>query len=60
MMDELGEKVGKDPLEIRLQNGFKDGAVTATQQKLTHKVSLMEVLTKATEAGGLPKQVEEV
>ena len=30
MMDELGEKVGKDPLEIRLQNGFKDGAVTAT------------------------------
>jgi CO/xanthine dehydrogenase Mo-binding subunit len=50
MMDELAEKVGKDPLEIRLQNGFKDGAVTATQQKLTHKVSLMEVLTKATEA----------
>jgi CO/xanthine dehydrogenase Mo-binding subunit len=50
MMDELGEKVGKDPLEIRMQNGFKDGAVTATQQKLTHKVSLMEVLTKATEA----------
>jgi CO/xanthine dehydrogenase Mo-binding subunit len=50
MMDELGEKVGKDPLEIRLQNGFKDGAVTTTQQKLTHKVSLVEVLTKATEA----------
>jgi CO/xanthine dehydrogenase Mo-binding subunit len=50
MMDELGEKVGKDPLEIRLQNGFKDGTVTATQQRLTHKVSLMEVLTKATEA----------
>ncbi len=50
MMDELGEKVGKDPLEIRLQNGFKDGAVTATQQRLTHKVSLIEVLTKAAEA----------
>jgi CO/xanthine dehydrogenase Mo-binding subunit len=50
MMDELGERVGKDPLEIRLQNGFKDGAVTATQQQLTHKVSLTEVLTKATEA----------
>jgi CO/xanthine dehydrogenase Mo-binding subunit len=49
MMDELGEKVGKDPLQIRLQNGFKDGAVTATQQKLTHKVSLVEVLTKAAE-----------
>jgi CO/xanthine dehydrogenase Mo-binding subunit len=50
MMDELGEKVGKDPLAIRLQNGFKDGAVTATQQRLTHKVSLTEVLTKAAEA----------
>jgi CO/xanthine dehydrogenase Mo-binding subunit len=50
MMDELGEKVGKDPLEIRLQNGFKDGAVTATQQRLTHKVSLAEVLTKAAAA----------
>jgi len=50
MMDELGEKVGKDPLAIRLQNGFKDGAVTATEQRLTHQVSLMEVLTKATEA----------
>ncbi len=50
MMDELGEKVGKDPLEIRLQNGFRDGAVTATGQRLTHKVSLTEVLTKAAEA----------
>jgi len=50
MMDELAGKVGKDPLEIRLQNGFKDGAVTATQQRLTHKVSLCEVLTRAAEA----------
>ena len=51
MMDELAEKVGKDPLQIRLQNGFKTGAVTATGQKLTHNVSLLEVLTKAAEAG---------
>jgi CO/xanthine dehydrogenase Mo-binding subunit len=50
MMDELADKVSKDPLEIRLQNGFKDGAITATQQRLTHKVSLCEVLTKATDA----------
>jgi CO/xanthine dehydrogenase Mo-binding subunit len=51
MMDELAEKVGKDPLEIRLQNGFRDGAETATGQRLTtHKVSLHEVLTKAAEA----------
>jgi len=50
MMDELAARVGKDPLEIRLQNGFKDGAVTATGQRLTHTVSLAEVLTKATTA----------
>jgi len=50
MMDELAAKVGKDPLEIRLQNGFKNGAVTATGQRLTHTVSLMEVLTKAAAA----------
>ena len=50
MMDELAEKVGKNPLEIRLQNGFDNGSVTATGQKLTHRVSLKEVLTKATAA----------
>jgi CO/xanthine dehydrogenase Mo-binding subunit len=50
MMDELGERVGKDPLEIRLQNGFRHGAVTATQQRLLHNVSLAEVLAKATDA----------
>jgi len=50
MMDELAEKVGKDPFEIRLQNGFETGAVTATGQKLNHRVSLKEVLTKAAEA----------
>ena len=56
MMDELGERVGKDPLAIRLQNGFKDGAVTATGQRLTHKVSLAEVLTKAARAAGFRKK----
>ena len=50
MIDELAEHVGKDPLEIRLQNGFERGAVTATDQKLEHNVSLHEVLLKATEA----------
>ncbi|HEY6952591.1 MAG TPA: xanthine dehydrogenase family protein molybdopterin-binding subunit, partial [Bacteroidota bacterium] len=50
MMDELAEKVGVSPLEIRMKNGFETGAVTATGQKLTHVVSLKEVLTKAAEA----------
>jgi len=56
MMDELAEKVGKDPLSIRMQNGFEDGAVTATGQTLRHRVSLKEVLQKAAaEAGFVEK-----
>lgn len=47
MMDIIAEKVGKDPLEIRLQNGFERGAITATGQTLDHNVSLKEVLIKA-------------
>ena len=56
MMDELGEKVGKDPVEIRLLNGFDSGAVTATGQKLTNRVSLKEVLTKAAGAAGFQEK----
>lgn len=50
MMDELAEKVGKSPLEIRMQNGFERGAITATGQQLEHNVSLKEVLTRAAAA----------
>jgi len=46
MMDELAERVGMTPLAIRLKNGFETGSVTATGQRLTHVVSLKEVLTK--------------
>jgi CO/xanthine dehydrogenase Mo-binding subunit len=47
MMDELSERVGADPLSIRLKNGFEQGDETATGQKLNHAVSLKEVLTEA-------------
>lgn len=50
MMDELAERVGKDPLDIRLQNCFHEGSVTATGQHLDHIVSLEEVLKKAATA----------
>jgi CO/xanthine dehydrogenase Mo-binding subunit len=50
MMDELAEHVGMTPLEIRLKNGFESGAVTATGQKLTHTVSLKQVLKEAAQA----------
>jgi CO/xanthine dehydrogenase Mo-binding subunit len=50
MMDELAEQMGMSPLEIRLKNGFESGAVTATGQRLTHTVSLKQVLTEAAQA----------
>jgi CO/xanthine dehydrogenase Mo-binding subunit len=59
MMDELAEKVGKDPLEIRLQNGYKTGATTATGQKLSQYVSLSDVLTKAAEEANFKKKWQE-
>ncbi|MBX2992131.1 MAG: xanthine dehydrogenase family protein, partial [Bacteroidetes bacterium] len=59
MMDELAEKVGKNPLEIRLQNGFAEGAVTATGQKLEHNVSLKEALTKAADTSDFQRKWNE-
>lgn len=56
MMDELAEKTGMDPLEIRIRNGFETGSVTATGQKLTHRVSLKEVLEKAASASDFRKK----
>jgi CO/xanthine dehydrogenase Mo-binding subunit len=56
MMDELGERVGKNPLEIRLQNCFTEGSVTATGQRLDHPVSLKEVLGKAAAASDFLKK----
>lgn len=56
MMDELGERVGKDPIEIRLQNGFERGSVTATGQRLDHEVSLKEVVLKAAAASGFAEK----
>lgn len=50
MIEELAENVGKNPVEIRLQNGFITGSITATGQKLDHKVSLKDVIAKATNA----------
>lgn len=56
MMDELGRRVGKNPLEIRLQNCFVDGSVTATGQRLDHSVSLGEVLRTAADAADFEKK----
>lgn len=50
LMDELAEELGMEPLELRRLNGYRQGSVTATGQRLDeHTVSLMEVLDKAVE-----------
>jgi CO/xanthine dehydrogenase Mo-binding subunit len=50
LMDEIAVKVSKTPFEIRKLNGFKQGSLTASGQKLTgHEVTLHKVLKKAVE-----------
>lgn len=50
LMDEAAHELSMDPLEFRIKNALKDGDITATGQKLTHRVSLIETLKKATSA----------
>ncbi len=48
LMDEIAEICGITPLEIRLINGYKQGSITASGQKLSeHKVSLQQVIDEA-------------
>lgn len=49
LIDEVSESIGMNPLEYRLKFGFENGDITATGQKLIHKVSLKEALIKACE-----------
>lgn len=53
LMDEIALELGMDPVELRRINGYRQGSVTATGHELVeHKVSLSEVIDKATEAAG--------
>ncbi len=50
IMDEIAIRVGKDPLSVRLLNGFQLGSVTASGQVLkNHDVNLHKVLHAAVE-----------
>ena len=44
LLDELAEKLGMDPYELRRKNFLKDGSITATGQKLDHKVGVAQAL----------------
>lgn len=50
LMDELALELGIDPLELRLINGFDEGSVSATGQKL-QAVCLKDCLHRAAEMG---------
>ena len=49
-MDKLAERLGMDPIEIRLNNAFDVGSRTATGQLLAHSVGIKESLRQAQRA----------
>jgi CO/xanthine dehydrogenase Mo-binding subunit len=60
LMDELAAELGMEPLELRRLNGYTQGSVTATGQKLdSHQVSLSEVVDKAVERSDYLRKFKE-
>ena len=51
LMDELAAELNLDPLEFRLINILRDGSITATGQKLNHKVSVGDALANVGNKG---------
>ncbi|MGD0574086.1 MAG: molybdopterin cofactor-binding domain-containing protein [Anaerolineales bacterium] len=49
MMDELAEKLGMNPVELRLKNALRAGTVTNTGQLLAESVGLVECIQKVNE-----------
>ena len=59
LMDEVAEICGISPLEIRRINGYKQGSVTASGQKLDeHQVSLMQVIDEALERSDYAQKLD--
>jgi nicotinate dehydrogenase large molybdopterin subunit len=50
-MDDIAQKLGIDPLEIRLRNAFHEGSISPTGQML-HSVVVKESLEIAAERFG--------
>lgn len=57
-MDILAEKLGLDPISIRLKNMFRKGSVTATGQVLTESVPLQECLERVVKRMDFPRREE--
>ena len=59
LMDEIAEICGISPLEIRQRNGYRQGSVTASGQRLSdHPVSLLQVIESATHKAEYQKKVQ--
>ncbi|MCX6350039.1 MAG: xanthine dehydrogenase family protein molybdopterin-binding subunit, partial [Candidatus Aureabacteria bacterium] len=52
LMDEIARELKMDPRELRRKNILRDGDITATGQRLSHRVSAGEVMEKASSAAG--------
>jgi CO/xanthine dehydrogenase Mo-binding subunit len=57
-MDQLAERLGLDPLELRLRNALAEGDETITGQRLTASVGLKDVLLRVAEASDLARRRE--
>jgi len=51
-MDEVAHRLGIDPLELRRRNALRRGDETATGQRLTSSVGMLETLRRATRESG--------
>lgn len=54
-LDQIAEKLGMDPVEIRLKNALEVGSVITTGQRLEHSVGLKETINKAVALSGWRK-----
>jgi len=60
LMDEIAEICGITSLEIRALNGYKQGSITASGQKLSqHKVSLSQVIDEAVKKSSYHEKFEQ-
>jgi len=50
MMDQVAEKLGIEPVELRRMNALREGAITNTGQLLTESVGLLECIEKTQDA----------
>lgn len=46
LIDELAQKLGMDPIELRMRNALETGSETPTKHKLTESVGLKKVITQ--------------